>query len=269
MVSLGTTGMNTFANDKISNVGGKLHKAPRFQPNPIWSSSPPRFRLYSASGMLVLRKAHHLSFSLTDVRTHRRWTNSSFSLRHPWQCHEHTGSVSMIGFWVHKSCSYNHPSSNLDEYSSRSRQLRQPITTWRLWTPYIETAPCSCLIGPIIFWPESFGTLNQTRTTNTLAMMRSDGTRKQHTERPNFYTFRIGPIPRWLKFPNCHGKKRYLTTYPQPWIEASATLLETSKPACVGNSTTNCVARDLWLGFYTDFTQRRKVCFFRDRPPNI
>ena len=26
---------NEYDNDKISNVGGKLHKAPRFQPNPI------------------------------------------------------------------------------------------------------------------------------------------------------------------------------------------------------------------------------------------
>lgn len=127
-----TTEMNTVADDKISNVGGKLHKAPRLQPNPIWSSSPPRFRLYSASSTLILGKARHLSFSLTDVRKHRRWTNSSFFLWRPWQCHEHTGSVSMIGSWVHKSCYYNHPSSNLDEYSSRSRQLGQTITTWRL-----------------------------------------------------------------------------------------------------------------------------------------
>lgn len=133
--------MDTVADDNISNVGGKLHKAPCFQPNPIWSSSPPRFGLDSTPSTLILPKAPHLSFSLTDVWTNRRWTNSSSYLQHPWQCHERTGSVSMVVFWVHKLCFYNHPNSNLDESSSTSRLLRQMITTWRLWTLYIKTAP--------------------------------------------------------------------------------------------------------------------------------
>ena len=109
------TELDTVADEKFSNVGGKLHKAPCFQSNPIWSSSSPRFGLDSTPGTLVLPKAPHFTFSLIDISTYRRWTNSSFYLRRPWQCHEHTGSVSMIVFWVHKLCFYNHPSSNLDE----------------------------------------------------------------------------------------------------------------------------------------------------------
>lgn len=43
---------------------------------------------------------------------------------------------------------------------------------------------------------------------------------------------------------------------PKPWIHASESQIKDLQPVCEEDS---CRARELWLGFYQDFTQRRKV----------
>ncbi|PWY78244.1 nucleotide-diphospho-sugar transferase [Aspergillus heteromorphus CBS 117.55] len=51
---------------------------------------------------------------------------------------------------------------------------------------------------------------------------------------------------------------------PKPWIQAQEDTVTNNQPECNLDSETddkNCRTRDLWLGFYTDFAQRRKdVC---------
>ncbi|KAI1302271.1 glucose N-acetyltransferase [Xylaria venustula] len=49
---------------------------------------------------------------------------------------------------------------------------------------------------------------------------------------------------------------------PKPWIPMSESVRQDKQPKCVTkNGQEDCSARELWNGFYTDFTQRReKVC---------
>ncbi|KAI0967610.1 glucose N-acetyltransferase [Xylaria arbuscula] len=49
---------------------------------------------------------------------------------------------------------------------------------------------------------------------------------------------------------------------PKPWIPMSESIRQDKQPKCVTkNGQEDCSARELWNGFYTDFTQRReKVC---------
>ena len=49
---------------------------------------------------------------------------------------------------------------------------------------------------------------------------------------------------------------------PKPWLTASASVLESHQPKCIEgkDGKEDCRARDLWLGFYSDFKERRKVC---------
>ncbi|KAI2625244.1 glycosyltransferase family 8 protein [Xylaria nigripes] len=65
---------------------------------------------------------------------------------------------------------------------------------------------------------------------------------------------------------NIYNEAKYLHfsdwPMPKPWIEASASVRENLQPKCViSNGREDCTARDLWLGFYNDFAQRRlAVC---------
>jgi len=46
---------------------------------------------------------------------------------------------------------------------------------------------------------------------------------------------------------------------PKPWLDGNSILNE-RKPGCVGEGENlDCTQRDMWLGFYSDFAQRRKV----------
>ncbi|KAL1964240.1 hypothetical protein VTN77DRAFT_7198 [Rasamsonia byssochlamydoides] len=52
---------------------------------------------------------------------------------------------------------------------------------------------------------------------------------------------------------------------PKPWLTASPSVIKEKQPKCEKNPTTgeedDCRARDLWLGFYSDFKKRRQeVC---------
>ncbi|KAI1403087.1 glycosyltransferase family 8 protein [Hypoxylon fuscum] len=54
---------------------------------------------------------------------------------------------------------------------------------------------------------------------------------------------------------------------PKPWISMSESLRQDKQPKCVDkNGQEDCSARDLWNGFYTDFSQRRSdVCNTRKK----
>ncbi|OHW96054.1 glucose n-acetyltransferase [Colletotrichum incanum] len=46
----------------------------------------------------------------------------------------------------------------------------------------------------------------------------------------------------------------------KPWLDSPPDLVQANQPKCVVNDDAeDCTARDLWLGFYTDFRARRKV----------
>lgn len=48
---------------------------------------------------------------------------------------------------------------------------------------------------------------------------------------------------------------------PKPWIHMSDSVRESMQPPCRGNGTEKCVEREMWLGFYSDFANRRaRVC---------
>lgn len=51
---------------------------------------------------------------------------------------------------------------------------------------------------------------------------------------------------------------------PKPWLKASVSQVEDMQPKCknVGD-TEDCTDRNIWLGLYEDFSERRQVC--RDR----
>lgn len=48
---------------------------------------------------------------------------------------------------------------------------------------------------------------------------------------------------------------------PKPWISASSSIVSDVQPKCITDSAgkEDCRARDIWLGFYSDFKERRKV----------
>jgi alpha-N-acetylglucosamine transferase len=48
---------------------------------------------------------------------------------------------------------------------------------------------------------------------------------------------------------------------PKPWVDGSEIIMTKNQPEChnAGNGTEDCRARDLWLGFYSDFKERRNV----------
>ncbi|KAK8015141.1 hypothetical protein PG990_008437 [Apiospora arundinis] len=54
---------------------------------------------------------------------------------------------------------------------------------------------------------------------------------------------------------------------PKPWITMSQDIREKNQPKCVDkNGQQDCSSRELWNGFYTDFTNRRRsVCDIRTR----
>ncbi|GKT65794.1 glucose N-acetyltransferase [Colletotrichum tofieldiae] len=46
----------------------------------------------------------------------------------------------------------------------------------------------------------------------------------------------------------------------KPWLDSPPDLVQASQPKCVvKDDVEDCTARDLWLGFYTDFRTRRKA----------
>jgi hypothetical protein len=49
---------------------------------------------------------------------------------------------------------------------------------------------------------------------------------------------------------------------PKPWLSASSGQIKDVQPECVKDKAgkEDCRARDIWLGFYSDFKERRKVC---------
>jgi hypothetical protein len=49
---------------------------------------------------------------------------------------------------------------------------------------------------------------------------------------------------------------------PKPWLSSSASQTKDVQPPCVQDKDgkEDCRARDIWLGFYSDFKERRKVC---------
>ncbi|KAK0732930.1 glucose N-acetyltransferase [Lasiosphaeria miniovina] len=46
---------------------------------------------------------------------------------------------------------------------------------------------------------------------------------------------------------------------PKPWIRMSDSVRESMQPPCRGNGAEKCVEREMWLGFYSDFANRRAV----------
>lgn len=47
---------------------------------------------------------------------------------------------------------------------------------------------------------------------------------------------------------------------PKPWLSASEAMMNEKKPKCeMDGDQEDCRARDLWLGFYSDFKERRKA----------
>ncbi|KAK9319042.1 nucleotide-diphospho-sugar transferase [Lipomyces orientalis] len=54
---------------------------------------------------------------------------------------------------------------------------------------------------------------------------------------------------------------------PKPWLSALPSVIQDKQPKCQENPETgeedNCISRDLWLGFYSDFKQRRQVRHLR------
>ena len=49
---------------------------------------------------------------------------------------------------------------------------------------------------------------------------------------------------------------------PKPWLGASAEVQSKTQPECENvDGKEDCRARDIWLGFYSDFKERRKVRF--------
>ncbi|KAL3460076.1 nucleotide-diphospho-sugar transferase [Aspergillus heterothallicus] len=56
---------------------------------------------------------------------------------------------------------------------------------------------------------------------------------------------------------------------PKPWIAAESLMIEKHQPQCELNSTTgqeDCRSRDIWLGLYHDFAERRKVVLEGSHP---
>lgn len=52
----------------------------------------------------------------------------------------------------------------------------------------------------------------------------------------------------------------------KPWLYSPPELMQAHQPKCVvKDDVEDCAARDLWLGFYTDFRARRKVSSDRQR----
>ncbi len=51
--------------------------------------------------------------------------------------------------------------------------------------------------------------------------------------------------------------------FPKPWIEASDSLVQRYKPVCSVDEAGDydCKAREIWLGLYEDFQERRMVSF--------
>lgn len=49
--------------------------------------------------------------------------------------------------------------------------------------------------------------------------------------------------------------------YPKPWLNASPEVTEAKAPQCEKDAEgrEDCTARDIWLGFYSDFKKRRQV----------
>lgn len=52
-----------------------------------------------------------------------------------------------------------------------------------------------------------------------------------------------------------------MTDYSQPWVQTDSSRRDEFKPKCINTTTAenDCRAQVLWLGFFTDFAQRRKV----------
>lgn len=51
---------------------------------------------------------------------------------------------------------------------------------------------------------------------------------------------------------------------PKPWVSVSQSIVTEVQPPCVRDSVgkEDCKSRDIWLGFYSDFRERRKVSLF-------
>ncbi|KAK9367281.1 nucleotide-diphospho-sugar transferase [Lipomyces kononenkoae] len=53
---------------------------------------------------------------------------------------------------------------------------------------------------------------------------------------------------------------------PKPWLSAPSSMIQDKQPKCQKNPKTgeedDCRSRDMWLGFYSDFRQRRQVSSF-------
>jgi hypothetical protein len=58
---------------------------------------------------------------------------------------------------------------------------------------------------------------------------------------------------------------------PKPWLEAEDSLMDQKKPKCEtdGDGNEDCRAQNLWLGFYSDFKERRKVSHVRNFLPSV
>jgi hypothetical protein len=58
---------------------------------------------------------------------------------------------------------------------------------------------------------------------------------------------------------------------PKPWLSAGESLTNEKKPKCEtdGDGNEDCRARDLWLGFYSDFKERRKASHIRHSRPSV
>jgi alpha-N-acetylglucosamine transferase len=50
---------------------------------------------------------------------------------------------------------------------------------------------------------------------------------------------------------------------PKPWLSTPASVLNNHQPKCIKgkDGKEDCRSRDIWLGFYSDFKERRRVCF--------
>jgi hypothetical protein len=57
---------------------------------------------------------------------------------------------------------------------------------------------------------------------------------------------------------------------PKPWLSASISVQNEALPKCETgvDGKENCVARDMWLSFYSDFKQRRQVGLRTNRLPS-